>query len=132
MPTPEEMLAKSEAAHAEAKRKGQAAIRQAAKEKRERIAANIKRAEAWIRVVDFQMTKVGAATNVRVHVNTDDSWSKRKEWEPALQTVVDHYVAQGFKAEYKIENQMVWHGDGAGPGNDHHYIIVDWTPDAQS
>jgi hypothetical protein len=130
MLTPEEMRAKSAEAAKEAQKQARAEKRRLAKEKRQRIAAYMECKDAFIQKVEYAMEKAGLATQVRVKVNTSESWSKRDEWKPVLQAVVDHFVAQGFKASYQIDGQTEWFRGEAGPGDDWHYITVDWSPDA--
>jgi hypothetical protein len=127
--TPEQMRRQTEEARKKAKREAQAAARaKAAKEKAE-AAEIMSRKEQYIKTVEYRMAEAGTGTMVAVKVNTESHWDDRDKHEPVLQSVVDHFKALGFKAHYSFYNITEYYGDGAGPGEDEHYITVDWSED---
>lgn len=130
MPTPEEMRVKSKAAKEENQKKAAEAERQRKKEYNALMAEIMARKEAFIHKIEFDMSRAGSRTNVRTVVNVRPDWGDRENYQPVLQAVVDHFVAQGFKANYTFDNHTEYHGDGAGPGPDDQIVIVDWSEDA--
>jgi hypothetical protein len=126
--TVEELRARAQAARERQAKEAAKKARADAKAKREKVKAfdELYRS-SWIERVQYRIDE--AADNGRFEVNVllDTTGYKAGEiYRGTYEAVAAHFAEQGFDAKYRPENIMECHGDGCGPGDDEHRIVVSW------
>lgn len=133
MATPEEMRKLSEAGKAANRHRATAESHRRAAEHKAKLERIMASKDGIISNFEFMMQEVAkkhGATNLTYKILVIEKYGERELYEPMLNAIVEYFVNQNFSASYKIENQIEYYGDGAGPGDDYVYLTVDWGENA--